>query len=320
MPTPSRPAPRERLPTAVAASLPGAVNGVAPGPEILHRPPARAPQLENTGVWKADPTLVCMTSAYRAGEFLYQDCLWDDHGGGPAYRWYYYTVLKDYTYPTNPAYRNNAADIVEVRLKPLDDATAVRITYNTMTDPDLVATTIALGGDDRQPADVPHGANTKMPAQVFVTAHGADGDIVDAATGQPRPERPVGHHRPRAPPGRDPGPLLRLRSSGQHRRAGRRRRRPVGRSRRRLPGAPRGRAHRPTQPGGGPTTTPRPSSTSPSATTSPSMPPGGTTCSWRRSSRATSAPSSPRSTSPSWLPALTTTWPASPTASPPPAT
>jgi hypothetical protein len=170
--------------------LPPAIDGVAPGPEILHRPPARAPEFENTGVWKAEPTKVCMTSAYRSGEFLYQDCLWDDSGGGPAYRWWYYTAFKTYRYPTDPAYRNNAADIVEVRLKPLDDATAVRVTYNTMVDPDLVAATIALGGDAAKPADVPHGANTKMPAQVFVTAHGRAGDIVDAATGQARPERP----------------------------------------------------------------------------------------------------------------------------------
>src|SRR5581483_2422388 len=171
--------------------LPPAVNGVAPGPDILHRPPARGPQFENTGVWKAEPTKVCMTSAYRSGEFLYQDCLWDDNGGGPAYRWWYYTAFKTYRYPTNPAYRNNAADIVEVRLRPLADATAIRVTYNTMVDPNLVAATIALGGDAAKPLDVPHGANTKMPAQVFVTAHGTAGDIVDAATGQARPEQPV---------------------------------------------------------------------------------------------------------------------------------
>ena len=138
-------------------------------------------------MWKADPTKVCLTSAYRSGEFLYQDCLWDDHGGGPAYRWYYYTVQHDYDVPDRARYRNNAADIVEVRLKPLDDATAIRITYNTMTDPDLVAATVALGGDPGQPVDVPHGANTTMPGEVFVTAHGDKGDIVDGATGQPGP-------------------------------------------------------------------------------------------------------------------------------------
>ena len=182
--------PRPTVETATAG-LPPALNGVAPGPEILHRPPPRAPQFENTGVWKAEPTKVCLTSAYRSGEFLYQDCLWDDTGGGPAYRWWYYTAFKTYRYPTDPAYRNNAADIVEVRLKPLADATAIRVTYNTMTDPNLVAATVALGGDPARPADVPHGANTRMPAQVFVTAHGGGGDIVDAATGQVRPERPA---------------------------------------------------------------------------------------------------------------------------------
>jgi len=176
---------------APAPGLPPAINGVAPGPDILHRPPARAPQFENTGVWKAEPTKICMTSAYRSGEFLYQDCLWDDTGAGPAYRWWYYTAFKTYEYPTDPAYRNNAADLVEVRLKPLDDATAIRVTYNTMTNPNLAAVTVALGGDAGKPVEVPHGANTKMPAQVFVTAHGSEGDIVDAGTGQSRPERPT---------------------------------------------------------------------------------------------------------------------------------
>ncbi|HEV7687134.1 MAG TPA: hypothetical protein VGQ80_11220 [Acidimicrobiia bacterium] len=176
---------------AAIAGLPPVVNGVAPGPEILYRPPARAAQLENTGVWKADPTMVCMSSAYRSGEFLYQDCLWDDHGGGPAYRWYFYTFKTDYTYPTDARYRNNAADIVEVRLKPLADATAIRITYNTMSDPDLVAATVALGGQQGKPVPMPHGANTTMPGQVLVTAHGSRGDIVDGATGQLRPEQPT---------------------------------------------------------------------------------------------------------------------------------
>lgn len=178
-------------PTAPRAAAAAAEQGPLPGPSILHAAQARAPQFENIGVWRADPTRVCMTSAYRAGEFLYQGCLWDDNGGGPAYRWYFYTFDKDYTYPTKPAYRDNAADLVEVRVKPLAGATAVRITYNTMTEPDLVATTIALGGEAGQAHPVPHGANTVMPAQVFVTVHGNDGDIVDAATGGALAQRPA---------------------------------------------------------------------------------------------------------------------------------
>ena len=37
-----------------------------------------------------------------------------------------------YTYPTGPGYANNAADLVELRVKPLKRATAFRITLNTL--------------------------------------------------------------------------------------------------------------------------------------------------------------------------------------------
>ena len=302
--------------------LPPVVNGVAPGPEILYRPPARAPQLENTGVWKADPTRVCMTSAYRSGEFLYQDCLWDDHGGGPAYRWYYYTYHQSTTgtRPT-PGYRNNAADIVEVRLKPLDDATAVRITYNTMTDPDLVAATVALGGDAGRPVAVPHGANTED----------AGPGVRDGPRRQRRHRRRRHRRRPGPSSRRSPPTSSAARSrsgsrtppsipAGDTARAGRRRRRPVGRRQDALPPAP-ARATPPPPSRAAPAATARPpSSTPPSATTSPTTPPGATTSSWPRWRRATSARSSPPSTSPSWRPAPTTTCSASGAASPPPAT
>lgn len=153
--------------------------------------PARAPQLENVGIWKAAPTMVCHTSAYRKGEFLNQGCVYDDQGaqlvptnGSPEH-----AIIRAYTYPKNPIYRANAADIVEVRIKPRAKATAFRITYNTMLDPELVGTTIALGTSAvSHPA--PHGANTVMPAQVFVTVHGTGGDIVEAATGKTLPGTP----------------------------------------------------------------------------------------------------------------------------------
>jgi len=142
--------------------------GGRPGPDILYWDPPRAPQLENTGAWKADPILVSGTSAYRAGEFLYQDFLYDDSG----------------TYPDEPErYAGNAADFVEIRVKPLADATAIRITYNSMLDPELVGTTIGLGGS-QEALPMPHGARAVMPAQVFVTVHGATADAVDALSGQ----------------------------------------------------------------------------------------------------------------------------------------
>jgi hypothetical protein len=136
--------------------------------------------MENTGPWKAEPILVSGASAYRDGEFLYQDFLYDDAGadGSPAT-----PGPGTYTYPTDAAYARNAADIVEVRLKPLAHGTAVRLTYNTMLKPELVAATLILG-DSAGTRPLPNGANVQAPAQIFVTVHGSDARIVDAATGQ----------------------------------------------------------------------------------------------------------------------------------------
>jgi hypothetical protein len=158
---------------------------------VLYAPAPRAPQLENTGVWRARPILVSGASAYRDGELLYQDFLYDDHGAG-AVAWQpddqsynsevFARPLGTYTYPTAPQYAANAADLVELRVKPLADATAFRITLNTMVEPDLAATTIAIG-DSPAPRAFPHGANASAPAQLFLTVHGATADLVDAATG-----------------------------------------------------------------------------------------------------------------------------------------
>ena len=60
--------------------------GPRPGPDILYEPLVDAPQLQNTGDWNAPPILVSGASAYRDGEFLYQDFLYDDSGaiGSPV--------------------------------------------------------------------------------------------------------------------------------------------------------------------------------------------------------------------------------------------
>ena len=59
---------------------------------------------------------------------------------------------------------------------------AVRLTYNAMLDPAVVATTIALG-DSSAPRALPHGAGARMPASVFVTVHGDQADAIDARGG-----------------------------------------------------------------------------------------------------------------------------------------
>src|SRR5881296_1302693 len=184
------------------AALAGATSlysgpGPRPGPDVLYGAPAFAPQLENVGVWSAAPILVSGASAYRGGEFLYQDFLYDDHGaaeapdptdprsGGNLFS----KPDGTYTYPTDPGYANDAADLVELRLKPLSDATAFRLTLNTVKDPSLVAFSIAIGGTPGVLRSFPAEANVRAPADLFLTVHpagaGMAGDLVDAATGQP---------------------------------------------------------------------------------------------------------------------------------------
>jgi hypothetical protein len=165
-----------------------------PGPDILYEPPADAPQLQNSGDFQAPPILVSGTSAYRDGEFLYQDYLYDDTGalGQPAQndpRFQgngFSRPAGTYTYPTNTVYGNNAADFVELRVKPLADATAFRITLNTLKSggEDLVATTIGIG-NSALPVPWPHGANVSAPAQLFLTVHGSTAELINAVTGLP---------------------------------------------------------------------------------------------------------------------------------------
>jgi hypothetical protein len=162
-----------------------------PGPDVLYETPKTAPQLRNAGIWEAKPLLVSGASAYRKGEFLYQDFLYDDTGargtadpndpraGATFARW-----DGTYDYPTADAYVENLADLVELRAKALDDATAFRLTFNSMTDPKLVGTTIALGKSPT-PQAFPHGANVVAPAQYFLTVHGNKADLLAAGSTQP---------------------------------------------------------------------------------------------------------------------------------------
>jgi dienelactone hydrolase len=163
-----------------------------PGPDALYAGPATAPQLTNAAPFRAEPILVSGATAYRDGEFLYQDFLYDDHGarlgadpGDPrASAQSFSQPNGTYTYPTDPAYAGNAADLVELRVKPVAGATLFRLTLNTLQDADRVAATIAIGSS-ATPRPFPHGANATAPAQLFLTVHGTTADLRDALTGLP---------------------------------------------------------------------------------------------------------------------------------------
>jgi pimeloyl-ACP methyl ester carboxylesterase len=162
-------------------SLPSQISP-RPGPPILYASYPSAPQLENSGIWKAQPILISGATAYRSGEFLYQDWLLDDRGaaGTPDFNdphgvgstgYLFSRKAGTLTYPTNPVYANNAADLVELRVRSLDQVTAFRITLNTMIEPERAAFTLALGGSDAL-VDWPLGSAVRSPAAIFVTVHG----------------------------------------------------------------------------------------------------------------------------------------------------
>jgi hypothetical protein len=176
-------------PALAGTGLPAPAVGHRPGPDALYQSAPRAPQLESTGVWKAPPILVSGAASYRDGEWLYQDFLLDDHGAtgvkdpnddaGPAAH-LFSPAGGTATYPTNTAYANNAADLVEYRVKPLAAATAFRVTLNTLKDPARTGFTIALGSSATKVA-WPHGAGVSSPAKLFLTVHGSTADLLDAA-------------------------------------------------------------------------------------------------------------------------------------------
>ena len=165
---------RELAPVAVQARAGAAP---APGPALLYAAPPPASQLENTGPWRAAPLLISGASAYVDGEFLYQDWLFDDHGadgglpdpnapaGGLANGTLADNVFSryagSYTYPSDPAYAHNAADLVEFRVRSVAEGVAFRLTLNTLLDPNLVAATLALGTTG-EPRPLPGGANLSL--------------------------------------------------------------------------------------------------------------------------------------------------------------
>src|SRR5438128_9141474 len=192
--------------TASAASSLPKKQGTAPrpGPAVLYEPLAISPELTNAprSGWTAKPILISGASAYRKGEFLYQGYVYDDHGakeatdpsnpmhspGGDSSGGDLFSAPDGtYDYPSGPGYDENAANLIELRVKPFSRLTAFRVTFNTLEDPNLIATAIAIGGTEGVSHPFPFGANVSAPAQYFLTIHGNTAVLTSAETGAPVP-------------------------------------------------------------------------------------------------------------------------------------
>ncbi len=186
-------------PAAAASSLPKVESGERPGPPLLYEDAPKAPPLSVDAPFGADPLLVSGTDAYRDGEYLYQDYLFDDHGAdtlpGPGNQSKpgpdnFSPAAGDVAYPTDSRFAANAADLVELRIKPKSDAIVYRVTLNTVKDED--AATVGIGIDtDREgggQVDWPGNAGVSSPGlDRFITAWGTGGRVTRLPGGDSDP-------------------------------------------------------------------------------------------------------------------------------------
>ena len=121
-------------------------------------------------MWRAAPILISGAEAYRDHEFLYQGFLYDDHGAhqqldpsDPRISTATFSQPNGtYTYPANPAYANNAADLVEFRVRPLVGATAFSNSYVQVPDnlaEEAGSRSVSLWFNSPATAGVPHRAS-----------------------------------------------------------------------------------------------------------------------------------------------------------------
>lgn len=175
----------------MAAMLPATGHAAAPpaGPSVFREPPPAVSPLNVSAPFAAEPLLVSGTDAYRGGEYLYQDYLFDDRGAdtvpGPGTRFdngrsAATQTAGDVQYPTAERYGANAADLVEFRVKPTADAIVYRVTLNTARTADAAVVGIGIDTDRSGGPAVgwPYGAGVSSPGlDRFITAWGTGGSV-----------------------------------------------------------------------------------------------------------------------------------------------
>ncbi|HVM51943.1 MAG TPA: hypothetical protein VM262_01985 [Acidimicrobiales bacterium] len=172
------------------------------GASSLLAPPARAggPQ-----AWKGVPTLIGGTARYDKGEWIHTDFVYDDYGADTG-SWGQPNVVSlagtsgDARYPDGERYADNAADIVEVRVRAHRDDLQVRVLLQTIVDPEVVALWVQVG--DAEPrvfthrnATIDDAANTveltlpgvatgpTVTLNVGAGLHDGDGDLLAGRPG-----------------------------------------------------------------------------------------------------------------------------------------
>jgi hypothetical protein len=117
-----------------------------------------------SGVWAADSTGLGGTARYAGGVWVHTDFVYDDDERA-----------------------DNAADIVEVRVRPDGDDLVVRATFNTLRESDPTVFGLAIGSADSSPREWPARAGVSSPWDLFVTVLTGEA-TAEVTTGKPGAE------------------------------------------------------------------------------------------------------------------------------------
>ena len=100
--------------------------------------------------WRGSPPLISGTSRFDRGEWIYNDFVYDDYGADTGASGQPNVVslaptVGDARYPDGEAFRNNAADIVEIRAKARGNDLRVRVLLQTLRDASTPAIWVKAG-------------------------------------------------------------------------------------------------------------------------------------------------------------------------------
>lgn len=165
-----------------SVAAPAGRAGDRPHPPRPHRVPKTIDgRIED---WTGTSAMVGGVSAMSAGEFVYQDYIYDDAGAAigaavgaqAAGRGANSKTFGTYLYPTDMArYRSNAADLFQLRAARDGDRVAFLVVLNTLVEPDTTVVGIALGSPTSPRVAWPLGAQLSTPADHVLTLWGTGG-------------------------------------------------------------------------------------------------------------------------------------------------
>ena len=130
--------------------------------------------------WIGESSLVAGSTQVSAGEFIYQDFIYDDTGAGVATRSANAgrgngaTTFGTYRYPTAmERYRSNAADLFQFRATSDGERAHFLVWLNTLVEPDTTVVGIGIGSPSTEAAlEWPFGARLQTPSEHVLTVWG----------------------------------------------------------------------------------------------------------------------------------------------------